>query len=176
VLVIRSTCANCGSETASRSARREGKKWFCSQSCLLHYESKQGRSTFGGGGRQSSKARTGRTVIAPVRLVGKIIKWAVIATVLVVVAGVVAVVVGLGKAADKSEKSSHRAALEIAHIRRGMSAAHVRRLLGKPDDTETYREGGSREVCWYYGSLLSSKEYEFCFRHWRLYSKSRVAL
>ncbi len=64
----------------------------------------------------------------------------------------------------------------FVHDKRGMSSAHVRRLLGKPDDWERYRERGVREICWYYGSFAVKRgEFEFCFRREKLVSKSRFS-
>jgi hypothetical protein len=60
------------------------------------------------------------------------------------------------------------------HVKRGMTAIHVRRLLGRPETWERYREVGRREICWYYGDLAVKRgQFEFCFRHGKLISKSR---
>ncbi|HEY8775154.1 MAG TPA: hypothetical protein VIM33_01605 [Gaiellaceae bacterium] len=79
--VLRSRCAVCGWPVESRSARREGKDWFCSQSCLLQYESAGGRS---GGRRAPSRGAVG--------VVRKAVRWT-----LGVVGGfvLVAIVVGI---------------------------------------------------------------------------------
>ncbi len=162
-----SRCANCGAKDETRSPRREGKLWFCSQACFLEHESRRGR------------AWRGHTPSAPrraVRVIGKTIKWVVVAIVLLVVAGVIAVVVGIGRAVSDSEKSAKHASAGFAHVKRGMSSAYVRRLLGKPDDWERYRERGVREICWYYGSFAVKRgEFEFCFRRGKLISKSRFS-
>src|SRR5438105_5059619 len=103
-----SHCVNCGSTSATRSARREGRLWFCSQSCFLQAESRLKRP--------AERARRSSPVRA-FRILGKTIKWAVITVVLVVVALVVAVVVGASHALNKSEHKSHRASVAFRHVR-----------------------------------------------------------
>lgn len=155
-----SRCANCGSTTATASARREGRLWFCSQSCFLQVESRSAR--LGGDARASRPAR-------PLRVVGKTIKWTVISVVLVVVALVVILVVGAGFAINDSKNEAHRAARGYADVKYHMTRAQVRGLLGAPGKVEVI----GRETCWYYGSVLAG-EYEFCFRRGRLFSKDHV--
>ena len=174
-----SGCANCGTRTATSSARKEGKDWFCSQSCLLQYESKAAR-------RQSflearpPKGRGG--YLGPVRVVGKVIKWGVILVVLATTAFVIAVVVAVAhglndvnKTVNRAEANSRHAAAVYPRIKRGTTPVELRRRLGKPDDVEAdgYVNGG---VCWYYGNALSStgKLFDFCFKRGKLYSKSRL--
>ena len=97
-----------------------------------------------------------------------------IGVVLLVVAGVIAVAVGVDRAVSDSDKSAKRAAAGFVHVKRGMTAIHVRRLLGRPESWERYREFGRREICWYYGDLAVKRgQFEFCFRHGKLISKSR---
>jgi hypothetical protein len=132
---------------------------------LLEYESRRGHAW------QGNKARGPRKAV---RLIGKTIKWAVIAVVLIVVAGVIAVVVGINHEVSASEKSGKRTAAGFAQVKRGMSAAHVRNVLGKPDSWERYRELGHRTICWYYGELaVKGHAFEFCFRRGKLVSKAR---
>jgi hypothetical protein len=89
--VLRSRCAVCGSTVESRSARREGKLWFCSQSCFLQHESAGGRS-----GRRSRAPARG-----PLGVARKVVRW----TLGVVGAFVlVAIVVGVVDA-TRGEKS-----------------------------------------------------------------------
>jgi hypothetical protein len=95
---IVSRCANCGSRTASASARRVGREWFCSQSCLLQAESSRAR-----GKRSSSHGRRGS-----VRLLRKTVKWTLIVVGLLVVISVVAAIVGVGNSnTSKGSARSH---------------------------------------------------------------------
>jgi hypothetical protein len=167
-----SRCSSCGTRTATSSARKEGKDWFCSQSCLLEYESKAGHAR-----APSRKAHRRR---GPVRAIGKAIKWTVIVGVLAVVALIVVAAVDLGRSADKSSKASHRAALAFRHIKRGMTEAQVRRLAGKPSSTDASVVGigadAVRQECWYYGNALSGdREYDLCFEHGRLTDTLRLS-
>jgi hypothetical protein len=114
-----------------------------------------------------------------VRVVGKAIKWAVTLCVLAVVALVVAAVVGLSSAADKSASSSHRATVAFKKITRGMTEAQVKRLAGKPMRTDAsvvgVGAGAVREECWYYGNALAGdREYDFCFERGRLPDSLRL--
>jgi hypothetical protein len=169
--VIRSHCSNCGSRTASRSARREGKDWFCSQSCLLEFESRAGH----GRGLISVTRPKPHGLIGWFFTLARIVRWTVTAIVLGVVALLVAGAVMLGREVDKSAKSSHRAELAIAHVRRGMSMARVVRLTGQPTDRQAWRTNGIWHACWQYGNLALDKHvYEFCFRAGRVRSKSRL--
>jgi hypothetical protein len=117
-----------------------------------------------------------------VRVVGKVIKWGVILVVLATTAFVIAVVVAVAhglndvnKTIDRADSSSRRAAAVYPLIKRGTTPSQLRRRLGKPYDVEAdgYVTGG---ICWYYGSALSTtgKEFEFCFKRAKLYSKSRL--
>ena len=83
--MIRSRCANCGSRTASRSARREGKEWFCSQSCLLEWESRFGHGR--GFASVASPKRHGS--VGWLFTLARLVRWTVTAIVLVVVTLVV---------------------------------------------------------------------------------------
>src|SRR4051812_29793737 len=121
--MIRSRCANCGSRNASRSARREGKDWFCSQPCLLEFESRAGH----GRGLISIGRPKRRGFIGWFFTLARVIRWTMTAIVLAVVALLVGGAVVLGREVDQSAKSSHRAELAIAHVRRGMTMARVRR-------------------------------------------------
>lgn len=179
--VLRSHCAYCGTQVASRSARREGRLWFCSQSCFLQAESSWAKVSSPLGGtwmRQPSRPR--RPVRSAGRVLWKTTKTVVTVVVLIVVAVVIAAIVALahgGKKLDadtsKSEQTAHRAAVMYRHIRVGMTGAQVQRLLGKPYDVQRY--SGPPETCWYYGSLLTNTHtYEFCLRHNGLVSKSRM--
>jgi hypothetical protein len=174
-----SGCANCGTRTATSSARKEGKDWFCSQSCLLQYESKAARSQSFLEARPP-KGRGGH--VGPVRVVGKVIKWGVILVVLATTAFVIAIVVAVAhglndvnKTITHAEASSRRAAALYPKIKHGTTPAALRRGLGKPEDVSAdgYVSGG---VCWYYGNALSNtgKVFEFCFKRGKLYSKSRL--
>ena len=119
---------------------------------------------------------------SPIRFAWKTLKGIVTAIVLVVVVIVIVAIVALARAGKKIEhdetastRSFRHAALMYRHVETGMTAAHVRRLVGKPDDVERYNDVGDREMCWYYGSLLTAaRPFEFCFRHGRLVSKGRL--
>jgi outer membrane protein assembly factor BamE (lipoprotein component of BamABCDE complex) len=84
-----------------------------------------------------------------VRLVGKVVKWGVVAAVLLLIMGGILAAVGVGEAAESSQKGTQRAAVAYGQLRKGMSAAHVQQLVGKPEDTAAYHEFGGRTVCWY---------------------------
>jgi hypothetical protein len=157
-------CARCGRDVRGLpDVRREGGRWFCSQSCFLQHVS---ASTHSGGSPPGSRRRSSdRRLLQAIRLLGKTVKWAVILVVLATVALVIGIVVAVGHAVsdganalDKAERNSHRAALAYPHMKRGTTIAQVRRQLGKPPDTQRYRVFGVREVCWYYGLV---DEYEF---------------
>ena len=152
-----SRCVNCGSTSATPSARREGRLWFCSQSCFLQVESRPKRGAGAG------------TRVRPLRVVGKTIKWTIISVVLAVVTLVVIVVVGVGFAINGSKNEAHRAGRGYADVRYHMTKAQVRGLLGAPGQVDVV----GRETCWYYGSVLAG-EYEFCFRRGSLFSKAHL--
>jgi hypothetical protein len=171
-------CARCGRDVRGLSdTRKEHGLSFCSQSCYLQWAS----SATHAGKLPSGHSSRGATV-GGLRLVGKTIKWALILVVLgttaLVIAIVVAVAHGLNdvnKTIDRVDASSRRAAAVYPRIKRGIRPAQLRRRLGKPEDVEAdgYVNGG---VCWYYGNVFSStgKEFEFCFKRGKLYSKSRL--
>jgi outer membrane protein assembly factor BamE (lipoprotein component of BamABCDE complex) len=99
-----------------------------------------------------------------------------------VVAVVVAIVIMLAHAANGLDASARqqthayqRAVVGYRHLAHGMNAARVRRLLGTPTDVDRYGRRPHREICWYYGGLLTtSRSYEFCFRNGKLVSKGRL--
>jgi hypothetical protein len=106
----------------------------------------------------------------------RIVRWTVTAIVLGVVALIVGGAIMLGQEVDKSAKSSHRAELAIAHLRRGATEAQVLRLVGNPTDRQAWRTSGVWHACWQYGNLaLDNHVYEFCFRSGRLRSKSKLS-
>jgi hypothetical protein len=72
--MMRSRCAVCGTEVETRSARREGKLWFCSYSCFLQYESSGGRPG------QSNRNVPRR----PMGFIRRTLRWTLIVVVLVV--------------------------------------------------------------------------------------------
>lgn len=169
--MIRSRCAKCGSRTASRSARREGKDWFCSQACLLEWESRRGRGR--GAAWTTRPGRRGRS--GWFFTLARLVRWAVTAIVLVVVTLIVGGAIYLGREVDKTARSSHRAELAIAHLRRGATEGRVLRVAGQPSDRQAWRTNGVWHACWQYGNLALDKHvYQFCFRAGRLRSKSRI--
>src|SRR2546427_7311786 len=91
--VLRSRCAVCGSRIESRSARREGRLWFCSQSCFLEHESRPRR-------------RAGAVPRGPLRALWRTVRWVLGAFVVLCVALVVAAILGAGKTGHSSSKSS----------------------------------------------------------------------
>ena len=171
-------CVRCGRDVRGLpNARKEHGLSFCSQSCYLHWASSATHGAKQPSGRRARGARVGG-----IRLVGKTIKWALILVVLATTAFVIAIVVAVAhglndvnKTINRADASSRRAGVVYPRIKRGITPAQLRRRLGKPDDVEAdgYVNGG---VCWYYGNVFSStgKEFEFCFKRGKLYSKSRL--
>jgi hypothetical protein len=182
--VIRATrCVRCGRGVRGLpEARKEGGLSFCSQSCYLQHVSTATHA--GRHARKDVASHPARgAAVGGIRLVGKTIKWVLILVVLATTAFVIAVVVAIthaldsaNKAADRADANSRRAAGAYATIKYGTTMAQVRRRLGQPDDASADKVSGVREECWYFGSVFSSsgKEYEFCFRRGKLYSKSRL--
>lgn len=172
--MIWSHCANCGSQTASRSARREGKDWFCSQLCLLTWESRRSR------GRRIQPLADTRQKLPRAAgwasALARAARWTFTLIALAVVALIVGGAMMLGREVDKSATSSHRAELAIAHLRRGQTEARVLRLAGQPTDRQAWVTHRVRHACWQYGNLaLDRHVYELCFRNGRLRSKARLA-
>jgi hypothetical protein len=85
-------CANCGRAVGGLDdARKEGRRWYCSQSCFL---------------QASSVARPGRARRrregGPVRRVWRAVKWTLLVLGVLFVALIVAAIAGLGDTKDKT--------------------------------------------------------------------------
>jgi hypothetical protein len=176
-----SVCANCGRAIKDApEARQEGNLWFCTPSCQLQHASKRtrpGHTTsrrerkrqLRAGGRSGPIRKTGRAI-------GKTIKWTLILGGLLVVAVIVAAIVGVNHAVTKSNKSSHQVSpTKYAQIKVGMTPAQLRRLVGKPEDTSSFSSTGITTVCWTYGVLAETATYSFCFDNGKLATKSRFS-
>jgi hypothetical protein len=120
VSIVASRCAFCGSTDASRSGRREGKLWFCSQSCFLQYESRAGQRhglkhrplpAFANANRRRRGSRVRRAV-----------RWVLIGVGLLVALSIVGAIVG-GETGSKSDAS--RAAKRGASRSRPVPLHHV---------------------------------------------------
>lgn len=95
-LVRAARCAHCGrSVRGLPDARREGRRWFCSQSCLLQAESS------GEGSGRSRPAASG-----PLRVLQKTVKWVLIGAGLIAVASLVAAIVGVGGTGESATRSN----------------------------------------------------------------------
>jgi preprotein translocase subunit SecG len=94
-----SKCSNCGRDVRGLAdARRAGKQWFCSQSCLLQAESAGTGRTF----RRSPRSRSGAR-----GFVRKTIRWTLIVVGLLVVLSIVLAVFG-GTDTGKTTKGAAR--------------------------------------------------------------------
>jgi hypothetical protein len=124
--------------------------------------------------REQSDARATHGIAGRVvRGVGTTIKWTVILGALALIALVVAVIVGVVHEVNKSEKNSRQVSpAKYAQVKVGMTRGRIRRLLGKPEDTNSIQSNGFAEECWTYGVLARSGTYEFCFEKGRLTTKS----
>src|SRR5438105_2334643 len=71
-------------------ARHEGKRWFCSPSCLLQATSTPLT------GRKRRKAR------GPVSALRRLVKWTLIVVALLLTVGIVGAIVGVGKTTKKA--------------------------------------------------------------------------
>jgi hypothetical protein len=81
-------CSVCGRNVRGmEDARKEGKRWYCSPSCLL-----QATTT-------PLRGRTKRKSRGPVGVLGRIVKWTLIVIGLIAVAAVVGAILGAGKSA-----------------------------------------------------------------------------
>ncbi len=105
-------------------------------------------------------------------VMGETIKVAAALAVLLVIGAVVAGVILATKHSNANVSaitpSKYRAA------RFGMRESEVRRLLGKPEHTETISvQGLGTEDCWDYGVLATKSTYRFCFHAGRLVAKHR---
>lgn len=108
------------------------------------------------------------------RGVGKTIKWLLIVGALLIVIIIIAAVVGLGSAANDSDKSSSQVSrAKYAQAKTGMAKPQLRSLLGKPERTDETQVNGLRMECWYYGVLSANGSYQFCFQNGKLSTKSR---
>jgi hypothetical protein len=108
------------------------------------------------------------------RGVGKTLKWLLILSGLFVVAVVIAVIVGLGSAGEKSDRSSAQVDPKaFAALKIGTPASVVRARFGKPERTNVTEVQGFKQTCWYYGILSSKGSYQLCFEHSKLTAKNR---
>lgn len=107
--------------------------------------------------------------------VGSTIKWTIRIIVLFILIGVVVAIIGIGSAANKSEKSSQQVTpAKYSQVHNGMTQSELQGLLGKPERTDTSEISGLGSLnCWYYGILAQSGTYQFCFDNGRLNYKAR---
>jgi outer membrane protein assembly factor BamE (lipoprotein component of BamABCDE complex) len=110
---------------------------------------------------------------AVARGVGKTIKWFVIACFSLIVILIAVAIVGLGVAANDSDKQATNVAAHISEIHMGMTRPEVRAILGKPDSTQHLESGGLVSDMWYYGTLSTKGSYQFAFDNGVLTSKNR---
>lgn len=74
---------------------------------------------------------------------------------------------------EKSEKSSAQVTPEkIKQVKIGDTRREVRKLLGKPEDTQRQESEFGVSDCWYYG-VLAEKSWQLCFDDGKLTSKNR---
>jgi hypothetical protein len=106
-------------------------------------------------------------------LVGGTIKWALIAGALVIVAVIIAAIVGLGKGVSEANKTAARIAPLVGKVHLGASESRLRALLGKPDSTQTASDALGKTDYWYYGTLSTKGSYQFVFTNGRLTAKNR---
>src|SRR6266511_1552130 len=94
-LLTAARCSNCGRDVRGLAgARKEGGRWFCSQSCLLQAESS---------GSRAGSQRTHREARGPLRAVRKFVKWTLIALGLLIVLGIVLAIIGVGDTTHKQK-------------------------------------------------------------------------
>jgi outer membrane protein assembly factor BamE (lipoprotein component of BamABCDE complex) len=177
-------CISCGRAVEDASdARKEGKVWFCSQSCYLQHQSRLPRLSDAPARRTASPPPIGgRVVASPLRVIWKTIKVAVATVVLIVVAVVILFFVALDKGArdlNKSLANLERPASissdQFRHVKAGTTRKQVRAMLGKPSDKDSKQDAIGGERCWYYGSIFSTgKAYAVCFTHNEVSDKFRV--
>jgi len=106
-------CANCGRDVRGLDdARKEGRRWYCSQSCFL-----QASSTARSGGRRRREG-------GPVRRVARVVKWTLLVLGLLMVALIIAAFAGLGDTSNKTSAQTPRArAAKTKPVRLGRVAA-----------------------------------------------------
>lgn len=74
---------------------------------------------------------------------------------------------------DKSEQSSAKVTkAKVKKIQLGDSKKRVRKVLGKPENTDRQEVEGLTMECWYYG-VLADRSWQFCFDNGKLSSKNR---
>ena len=108
-------------------------------------------------------------------------KWITILGVLAIVVVVIAVIIGLGSAADESQEAADRVDPEaFAEIEPGDSRREVRQALGEPESDQESEVAGIEELdvestrfdCWYWG-VLTESPYQVCFENGSVVTKSR---
>lgn len=97
------------------------------------------------------------------RGIGKTIKWTILSLGALIIVMIVAMMISLGSAANKSDQSAKGAAAKMSHVHTGQTEGRVRNILGKPESTQSDQaQGLGKTDYWYYG-VLAQGGYQLVF-------------
>ena len=108
------------------------------------------------------------------RVLGFGVKWTLMLGGLLILVAVIAGIVALVQASNSSNKAAGRITPRVyREVTLGETPVAVRKLLGKPERTDTVTISGLTVNGWSYGMLSSGSTFRFCFSNGKLAFKSR---
>ncbi len=77
------------------------------------------------------------------------------------------------RAGAQEQSAAQISPAEFLQVKRGISRAELRALVGKPEDADSSKVEGVDLECWYYGVVGATGAFQFCFADDRLVSRFR---